>query len=187
MDEQKVSKDLKAKGKFNSLLGGVLVPIAGGLVAATLPLWLPYTIGAVEIALTAVICVGAGTSLGFGIAKLASGIKNYLLGKNIEKLDKQTFVKKYEKSKNAIAQKIVEKYKEEIASEVENQAQETQQDENQSSNAQVQEQTVSQPAPSKPKNPPRRPVQKPNAELLPKKAKTPPRPGKKPKEEEQSQ
>ncbi len=186
MDEQKVSKELKAKGKFNSLLGGVLILIAGGLVAATLPLWLPYTIGIVEYAMTGTICAGAGITLGFGIAKLASGIKNYLLGKNIEKLDKQTFVKKYEKSKNAIAQKIVEKYKEEITSEVEHQAQETQQDD-QSSNAQVQEQTISQPAPSQPKNPPRRPVQKPNAELLPKKAKTPPRPGKKPKEEEQSQ
>lgn len=173
MDEQKVSKELKAKGKFNSLLGGVLIPIAGGLVAATLPLWLPYTIGIVEYAMTGTICAGAGITLGFGIAKLTSGIKNYLLGKNIEKLDKQTFVKKYEKSKNAVAQKIVEKYKEEIASEVENQAQETQQDENQSSNTQVQEQTVSQPAQSQPKNPP--------------KAKTPPRPGKKSKEEEQSQ
>lgn len=184
MDEQKVSKDLKAKGKFNSLLGGVLIPIAGGLVSATLPLWLPYTIGIVEYAVTGIICTGAGITLGFGIAKLVSGIKKYMLGKNIEKLGKQAFVKKYAKSKNAIAQKIVEKYKEEIASDVENQAQETGQVESQSYIAQTQEQTVSQPAPSQPKN---TPLQKPIEELVPKKVKIPPRLGKKPKEEEQSQ
>ena len=163
MNEQEISKDLKSKGKFNFLLSGVLHFGAAGAVAATIPLWLPYTIGGIEIGMITALCAGAAVSLGFGIEKLGSAIKDYSLAKNIQKLSKEKFVKKYEKSKNKIVQQIVEKYKSELTTENNETINEEPKPENQEpKNEPTIEnvQTHTPVAPSKPKIQPKRPAPK---------------------------